>query len=161
MKCPACNHHDSRVLDSRPIEDGASIKRRRECPVCGKRFTTYEVVDTVPIYVVKRNGKREFFDKHKLVMGIERACQKRPVNAEEIAAAIETELQNSIVEEISSQDIGEMVLAKLKEIDTVSYIRFASVDREFQDLESFISEINSIEKRAGKRKTKKKEEKND
>ena len=161
MKCPACNHHDSRVLDSRPIEDGASIKRRRECPVCGKRFTTYEVVDTVPIYVVKRNGKREFFDKHKLIMGIERACQKRPVNAEEIAAAIETELQNSIVEEISSQDIGEMVLTKLKEIDTVSYIRFASVYREFQDLESFISEINSIEKRAGKRKTKKKEEKND
>ena len=161
MKCPACNHHDSRVLDSRPIEDGTSIKRRRECPVCGKRFTTYEVVDTVPIYVVKRNGKREFFDKHKLIMGIERACQKRPVNAEEIAAAIETELQNSIVEEISSQDIGEMVLARLKEIDTVSYIRFASVYREFQDLESFISEINSIEKRAGKRKTKKKEEKND
>ena len=161
MKCPACNHHDSRVLDSRPIEDGASIKRRRECPVCGKRFTTYEVVDTVPIYVVKRNGKREFFDKHKLVMGIERACQKRPVNAEEIAAAIETELQNSIVEEISSKDIGEMVLARLKEIDTVSYIRFASVYREFQDIESFISEINSLEKRAGKRKTKKKEEKND
>ena len=161
MKCPACNHHDSRVLDSRPIEDGASIKRRRECPACGKRFTTYEVVDTVPIYVVKRNGKREFFDKHKLVMGIERACQKRPVNAEEIAAAIETELQNSIVEEIPSQDIGEMVLARLKEIDTVSYIRFASVYREFQDIESFISEINSLEKRAGKRKTKKKEEKND
>ena len=161
MKCPACNHHDSRVLDSRPIEDGASIKRRRECPACGKRFTTYEVVDTVPIYVVKRNGKREFFDKHKLIMGIERACQKRPVNAEEIAAAIETELQNSIVEEISSQDIGEMVLARLKEIDTVSYIRFASVYREFQDIESFISEINSLEKRAGKRKTKKKEEKND
>ena len=161
MKCPACNHHDSRVLDSRPIEDGASIKRRRECPACGKRFTTYEVVDTVPIYVVKRNGKREFFDKHKLVMGIERACQKRPVNAEEIAAAIETELQNSIVEEISSQDIGEMVLARLKEIDTVSYIRFASVYREFKDIESFISEINNIEKRAGRRKTKKKEEKND
>ena len=161
MKCPACNSQDSRVLDSRPVDDGSSIKRRRECPACGKRFTTYEVVDTVPIYVVKRNGKREFFDKHKLVMGIERACQKRPVNAEEIAAAIETELQNSIVEEISSQDIGEMVLARLKEIDTVSYIRFASVYREFQDLESFISEINSIEKRAGKRKTKKKEEKND
>ena len=161
MKCPACNHHDSRVLDSRPIEDGASIKRRRECPICGKRFTTYEVVDTVPIYVVKRNGKREFFDKHKLVMGIERACQKRPVNAEEIAAAIETELQNSIVEEISSQDIGEMVLARLKEIDTVSYIRFASVYREFQDIDSFISEINNLEKRAGRRKIKKKEEKND
>jgi transcriptional repressor NrdR len=149
------------VLDSRPIEDGTSIKRRRECPSCGKRFTTYEVIDTVPIAVVKRNGKREFFDKHKLMLGIERACQKRPVNSEEIANAIETELQNSIVEEISSQDIGEMVLAKLKEIDTVSYIRFASVYREFQDIDSFISEINSLEKRAGKRKIKKKEEKND
>ena len=161
MKCPICNHQDSRVLDSRPIEDGVSIKRRRECPACGKRFTTYEVVDTVPIYVVKRNGKREFFDKHKLVMGIERACQKRPVNAEEIAAAIESELQNSIVEEISSQDIGEMVLSRLKDIDTVSYIRFASVYREFQDIDSFISEINNLEERAGKRKTKKKEAKND
>lgn len=161
MKCPVCNHQDSRVLDSRPIEDGTSIKRRRECPSCGKRFTTYEVIDTVPIAVVKRSGKREFFDKHKLMLGIERACQKRPVNSEEIANAIETELQNSIVEEISSQDIGEMVLAKLKEIDTVSYIRFASVYREFQDIDSFISEINSLEKRAGKRKTKKKEEKDD
>ena len=161
MKCPVCNHQDSRVLDSRPIEDGTSIKRRRECPSCGKRFTTYEVIDTVPIAVVKRNGKREFFDKHKLMLGIERACQKRPVNSEEIANAIETELQNSIVEEISSQDIGEMVLAKLKEIDTVSYIRFASVYREFQDIDSFISEINSLEKRAGTRKIKKKEEKND
>ena len=158
MKCPVCNHQDSRVLDSRPIEDGASIKRRRECPACGKRFTTYEVIDTVPIAVVKRNGKREFFDKHKLTMGIERACQKRPVDAEEVANAIEAELQNSIIEEITSQDIGEMVLARLKEIDTVSYIRFASVYREFQDIESFISEINNLEKRAGKRKARKNKE---
>lgn len=161
MKCPVCNSQDSRVLDSRPVEDGASIKRRRECPACGKRFTTYEVIDTVPIAVVKRNGKREFFDKHKLLRGIERACQKRPVNPEEIAGAIETELQNAIIEEISSQDIGEMVLARLKELDTVSYIRFASVYREFQDIDSFISEINSLESRAGKRKSKKKDEKND
>ena len=159
MKCPVCNSQDSRVLDSRPVEDGASIKRRRECPSCGKRFTTYEVIDTVPIAVVKRNGKREFFDKHKLLRGIERACQKRPVNPEEIAGAIETELQNAIVEEISSQDIGEMVLARLKELDTVSYIRFASVYREFQDIDSFISEINSLESRTGKRKSKKKDEK--
>lgn len=158
MKCPVCNHQDSRVLDSRPVEDGASIKRRRECPCCGKRFTTYEVIDTVPTTVVKRNGKREFFDKHKLVLGIERACQKRPVDPEEIANAIETELQNSIVEEISSQDIGEMVLARLKELDTVSYIRFASVYREFKDIDSFISEINNLEKRAGKRKNNKKKE---
>ena len=159
MKCPVCNSQDSRVLDSRPVEDGASIKRRRECPSCGKRFTTYEVIDTVPIAVVKRNGKREFFDKHKLLRGIERACQKRPVNPEEIAGAIEIELQNAIVEEISSQDIGEMVLARLKELDTVSYIRFASVYREFQDIDSFISEINSLESRTGKRKSKKKDEK--
>ena len=158
MKCPVCNSQDSRVLDSRPVEDGASIKRRRECPSCGKRFTTYEVIDTVPIAVVKRNGKREFFDKHKLLRGIERACQKRPVDPEEIATAIETELQNSIIEEISSQDIGEMVLARLKELDTVSYIRFASVYREFQDIDSFILEINNLEKRAGKRRTKKKDE---
>ena len=158
MKCPVCNHQDSRVLDSRPIEDGASIKRRRECPACGKRFTTYEVIDPVPIAVVKRHGKREFFDKHKLTMGIERACQKRPVDAEEVANAIEAELQNSIIEEITSQDIGEMVLARLKEIDTVSYIRFASVYREFQDIESFISEINNLEKRAGKRKARKNKE---
>ena len=122
MKCPVCNHSDSRVLDSRPIEDGSSIKRRRECPSCGKRFTTYEVVDTVAIAVLKRDGRREFFDSHKLMLGIERACQKRPVNALEIARDIETELQNDLISEITSQDIGEMVLTRLKEVDIVSYI---------------------------------------
>ena len=147
MKCPVCNSQDSRVLDSRPIDDGASIKRRRECPSCGKRFTTYEVVDTVPIAVVKRDGRREFFDKHKLVLGIERACQKRPVNPEEIAASIESELQNSIITEISAKDIGEMVLRRLKEIDIVSYIRFASVYREFKDIDSFMNEISSLSER--------------
>jgi transcriptional repressor NrdR len=144
MKCPACNFQDSRVLDSRPIDDGSSIKRRRECPSCGKRFTTYEVVDTVPIAVVKRNGDREFFDKHKLMLGIERACQKRPVDAGAVAAAIEAELQNSIATEITSTQIGEMVLAHLREIDIVSYIRFASVYREFQDVDSFMAEIKSL-----------------
>lgn len=151
MKCPVCNNSDSRVLDSRPVEDGSSIKRRRECPSCGKRFTTYEVVDTVSIAVVKRNGKREFFDTHKLVLGIERACQKRPVDPLEIARDIETELQNELVEEISSKDIGEMVLAKLKEKDIVSYIRFASVYREFSDIDSFVQEINSLGKKGRKR----------
>ena len=146
MKCPVCNYQDSRVLDSRPIEDGASIKRRRECPSCGKRFTTYEVVDTVPIAVVKRNGKREFFDKHKLMLGIERACQKRPVDAEAVASAIEAELQNSIVTEITSKQIGEIVLSHLREIDIVSYIRFASVYREFQDVDSFMEEIKTLNK---------------
>ncbi len=144
MKCPVCNSQDSRVLDSRPIDDGASIKRRRECPSCGKRFTTYEVVDTVPIAVVKRDGRREFFDKHKLILGIERACQKRPVNAQDIAASIESELQNSIITEIAAKDIGEMVLRRLKEIDIVSYIRFASVYREFKDVDSFMNEITSL-----------------
>lgn len=151
MKCPACASQDSRVLDSRPVEDGTSIKRRRECPACGKRFTTYEVVDTVSIAVVKRDGRREFFDRHKLMLGIERACQKRPVNSDQIATDIETELQNSLVTEITSKDIGEMVLAHLKEIDIVSYIRFASVYREFQDLDSFVAEIKNLGKRIKKR----------
>ncbi len=146
MKCPSCNTPDTRVLDSRPVEDGASIKRRRECPACGRRFTTYEVVDTVPIAVVKRDGRREFFDKHKLTVGIERACQKRNVDAAEVASLIETELQNSIVTEIPSKRIGEMVLSKLKERDIVSYIRFASVYREFRDIESFMQEIKNLNK---------------
>lgn len=146
MKCPACNHSDSRVLDSRPANDGASIKRRRECPSCGKRFTTYEVVDTVPIAVIKRNGDREFFDKHKLLLGIERACQKRPVDASAVANAIESELQNSIVTEITSKQLGELVLEHLRELDIVSYIRFASVYREFKDVDSFMAEINSLGK---------------
>ena len=153
MKCPVCNFTDSRVLDSRPVDEGASIKRRRECPSCGKRFTTYEVVDTVPIAVVKRDGRREFFDKHKLVLGIERACQKRPVDAEAIAASIEAELQNSIVAEIQTRDIGEMVLTRLRELDIVSYIRFASVYREFQDIDSFMEEIKKISRGSKKRGT--------
>lgn len=153
MKCPACNSQDSRVLDSRPVEDGTSIKRRRECPACGKRFTTYEVVDSVSIAVVKRDGRHEFFDRHKLVLGIERACQKRPVNADDIATDIETELQNSLIAEISSKDIGEMVLARLKEVDIVSYIRFASVYREFKDIDSFMEEIKSVSKKERNRAT--------
>ena len=139
------------MLDSRPIDDGASIKRRRECPTCGKRFTTYEVVDTVPIAVVKRDGRREFFDKHKLLLGIERACQKRPVSAEAVVASIESDLQNAIVTEVSSRELGEMVLAKLKEMDIVSYIRFASVYREFRDVDSFMEEIKSLSKKPRKR----------
>lgn len=142
------------MLDSRPIDDAASIKRRRECTSCGKRFTTYEVVDTVPIAVVKRNGEREFFDKHKLTLGIERACQKRPVDAAQIAALIESELQNSIVTEITSKQIGELVLAHLREVDIVSYIRFASVYREFKDVDSFMAEIKNLNRLAKKKVTK-------
>lgn len=151
MKCPVCNSQDSRVLDSRPVDEGTSIKRRRECPTCGKRFTTYEVIDTVPIAVVKRDGRREFFDKHKLLLGIERACQKRPVSAEAVASSIESDLQNAIVTEVSSRELGEMVLSKLKEMDIVSYIRFASVYREFRDIDSFMEEIKSLSKKSRKR----------
>lgn len=151
MKCPACNSPDSRVLDSRPVEDGSSIKRRRECPSCGKRFTTYEVVETVAITVVKRNGTHEFFDANKLAHGIERACQKRPVDPLAIAKDIETELHNDSVEQIFAKDIGEMVLARLKEKDVVSYIRFASVYREFSDIDSFVEEINRLAKKGRRR----------
>ena len=158
MKCPVCGSKDSRVLDSRPVQDDSSIKRRRECPNCGKRFTTYEVIDTVAVTVIKKNGRREFFDKHKLALGIERACQKRPVDAEEIAASIEQELQNSILTEISSVDIGEMVPSRLREKDIVSYIRFASVYREFQDIDSFMEEIRTLSKRPRRRVKKEEEE---
>lgn len=151
MKCPICGARDSRVLDSRPVQDDASIKRRRECPNCGKRFTTYEVIDTVPVTVVKRDGRQEFFDKHKLMIGIDRACQKRPVDAQEIANSIEQELQNAIVSEIASKDIGEMVLARLRDKDIVSYIRFASVYREFRDIDSFMEEIRTLNRRARKK----------
>ena len=141
MKCPVCNFQDSRVLDSRPVEDGSSIKRRRECVNCGKRFTTYEVIDTVPISVVKKNGSKELFDKNKLLSGLLKACQKRPVNAEEIANEIEQELQNSLRLEISSRDIGTLVMEKLKVCDEVAYVRFASVYREFKDIETFLAEL--------------------
>ncbi len=144
MKCPLCSCTDSRVLDSRPANDGASIKRRRECPACGKRFTTYEVIDNVPIAVVKRDGHREFFDKHKLARGIHIACQKRPVNADAIASSIEQELMNSVETEISSKAIGEKVLSKLKQCDIVAYIRFASIYRDFQDIDSFTAELKRL-----------------
>ena len=147
MKCPLCNYSDSRVLDSRPIDDGASIKRRRECPSCGKRFTTYEVVDIVPIAVIKRDGRREFFDKHKLARGIRSACQKRAVDADAIAASIEQELMNDVITEITSVDIGEMVLSRLKECDIVAYIRFASIYRDFQDIDSFTAELKALSKK--------------
>ena len=152
MKCMFCGFMNSKVIDSRINEEGTSIRRRRECEKCGKRFTTYEVIDTVPIAVVKRDGRHEFFDKHKLVRGIQIACQKRPVDAEGIASSIEQELMNSIVTEISSKSLGEMVLARLKECDVVAYIRFASIYREFQDVESFTEELKRLSARHNKKK---------
>ena len=144
MKCPCCGAQDSRVLDSRPVEDGASIKRRRECPACGKRFNTYEVVDSVPIVVRKKDGSQEIFDEHKLQIGIMRACQKRPVDADAIVASIVAELNNSLVSEITTREIGERVMEKLRAVDEVSYIRFASVYREFKDMESFLEELTHM-----------------
>lgn len=151
MKCPLCSYPDSRVLDSRPTSENTSIKRRRECISCGKRFNTYEVVDTIPIAVIKRDGRREFFDKHKLIRGIRIACQKRAVDAEAIALSIEQELMNAIVTEITSQDIGEMVLTRLKERDIVAYIRFASIYRDFKDIDSFTQELKMLSGRPRKR----------
>ncbi len=145
MKCPVCGAPDSRVLDSRPVEEGSSIKRRRECVQCGKRFTTYEVVETAPLTVLKKDGSREFFDRVKLQNGILRACQKRPVDVEALVRDIENQLVNSLVSEISSREIGEMVMDRLRRLDAVSYVRFASVYREFKDVDTFLDELHKIQ----------------
>lgn len=144
MKCPVCGAADSRVLDSRPIEEGNSIRRRRECVGCGKRFTTYEVIETVPLTVVKKDGSREFFDRHKLETGLMHACQKRPVDVPALVSEIEKELQNSLVPEITTREIGELVMNRLREADAVSYVRFASVYREFKDVDTFLREIDTV-----------------
>ncbi len=144
MKCIACGADDSRVLDSRPVEENNSIRRRRECTVCGKRFTTYEIVDTVPLTVVKKNGSREIFDKYKLESGLLKACEKRPVDAHTIAGEIESELANRMSGEITTREIGELVMEKLRRADAVAYVRFASVYREFKDIDTFLSEISRV-----------------
>ena len=146
MRCPVCGHADSKVIDSRPVEDGNSIKRRRECLVCQKRFTTFEVIETVQIFVTKKNGTKELFDRNKLLGGLLKACQKRPVNAEEIVNEIEAELQNSLSNEVTTKEIGEMVMDKLKAKDEVAYVRFASVYREFKDIETFLAELKQLKK---------------
>ena len=151
MKCPACGNRDSRVLDSRPVEDDASIKRRRECTACGKRFTTYEMIETVPIFVIKKDGSREPFNRHQLPNGLMKACQKRPVDVDALCTEIENELVNSLASEVTSVRLGEMVMEHLKKLDEVSYVRFASVYREFRDLETFLDELNALVK--GKKKT--------
>lgn len=143
MKCPACGYLDSKVVDSRPTPDG-SIRRRRECLVCKKRFTTYEVVETLQVFVLKKDGSKEPFDRAKLLTGVLKACQKRPVNAEDVVADIELELQNTLKQDVTTKEIGEMVLTRLKNLDEVAYIRFASVYREFQDLETFLAELKKL-----------------
>ena len=147
MKCPFCGFVDSKVIDSRPAEEGATIRRRRECLACQKRFTTYEVIERLPLVVVKRDGSRQSFDKIKLINGMVRACEKRPVplqTLEGIADEIEQELQSNLEREISTVEIGEMVMSRLKEIDEVAYVRFASAYRSFKDINTFMEELSKL-----------------
>ncbi|MCT4631745.1 MAG: transcriptional regulator NrdR [Firmicutes bacterium] len=147
MKCPYCDYHESKVIDSRPTDEGQSIRRRRECIECKKRFTTYEKVEEVPILIIKKNGSRERFTASKLVKGLIKACEKRPVSLSEIEEAvdsIEKKLHSTMEKEISSDYVGYLVMEKLKEIDEVAYVRFASVYRQFKDLETFEEEIKKI-----------------
>ena len=147
MKCPFCETPDTKVIDSRPTEDGHAIRRRRECEVCGKRFTTYEKVEELLFMVVKRDGRRETFDRSKILNGIIRACEKRPVSLEQmenVVNDIERNLNNMMEKEISSTSIGEVVMDHLKDLDEVAYVRFASVYREFKDVKSFINEIGKL-----------------
>lgn len=144
MKCPSCSCPESKVIDSRPVNDGASIRRRRECLACQKRFTTYEILDTIQLLVIKKDGSKEFFDRRKLQSGLIKACQKRPVDTEAIVADIEQELQNSLRTEIESAELGNMVMDRLRKTDAVSYVRFASVYREFKDVDTFLTELNSL-----------------
>ena len=147
MKCPYCGFKESKVVDSRPAEEGNSIRRRRECLSCSKRFTTYETVESLPIVVVKRDGSRQTFDRRKLVNGMLRACEKRPVSVaqlEKLGEEIEQELQNSLEREISTEHVGELVMDKLKGVDEVAYVRFASVYRQFKDINTFMRELNKL-----------------
>lgn len=147
MKCPYCGNTDTRVIDSRPVEENNSIRRRRSCDECGKRFTTYEKVETIPLIVIKKDNNREQYERAKIERGILRACYKRPVSAEEIKKAVdavELEIFNREEKEIASSDIGEVVMDKLKELDPVAYVRFASVYREFKDVNTFMDELKSF-----------------
>jgi len=147
MKCPFCGYSESKVIDSRPADEGASIRRRRECLSCQKRFTTYEMVESLPMVVVKKDGSRQSFDRRKVLGGMIRACEKRPVplaELERIADEIEQELQNSMEREINTATIGEQVMNRLKKVDEVAYVRFASVYRQFKDIDTFMSELNKL-----------------
>lgn len=157
MKCPYCSYDESKVIDSRPTDEGERIRRRRECLGCGKRFTTYEIIETVPVVVIKRDKSREPFDRNKLLNGLLRACEKRPVSMdtlEKVVDDIETTLQNSLDREVPSSLIGTLALEKLRNIDEVAYVRFASVYRQFQDIHSFMEELSRFQteknERAGK-----------
>jgi transcriptional repressor NrdR len=147
MKCPICGYHESKVVDSRPAEENASIRRRRECLECQKRFTTYEVIETIPLVVIKKDLRRESFDRNKILRGVMKACEKRSVSEEQmkkIARDIEIQLQNQLQPEVPSSKIGELVVERLKELDEVAYVRFASVYREFKDINTFMNELKVL-----------------
>ncbi len=147
MKCPFCGYEESKVIDSRPTDEGERIRRRRECMQCGKRFTTYEIIESVPVIVVKKDKSREVFNREKLLNGMLKSCEKRPVSIdtlEKIVDEIETNLQNSLDREITTDYIGELAMEKLKDVDEVAYVRFASVYRQFKDINTFMDELAKI-----------------
>jgi len=147
MKCPFCGFEESKVIDSRPTDEGQRIRRRRECLQCTKRFTTYEIIESLPIIIIKKDKSRETFNRDKLMTGLLRACEKRPVSIstlDNMIDEIEVIIQNSLDREVSSERIGELVMEKLKKIDEVAYVRFASVYRQFKDINTFMSELNKL-----------------
>ena len=147
MKCPFCSHENTRVIDSRPAEDNNSMRRRRVCDECGKRFTTYEKIETIPLIIIKKDNNREAYDRSKIEAGVLRACHKRPVSAQQITTLVdevENEIFNREEREIPSGTIGELVMNKLKDLDAVAYVRFASVYREFKDVNTFMDELKSV-----------------
>ena len=147
MRCPYCGYKESKVIDSRPAEEGSSIRRRRECLSCAKRFTTYETVESLPMVVIKKDGSRQSFDRQKVLRGMIRACEKRPVplaELERIADEIEQELQSALEREITTEQVGEMVMKRLKDVDEVAYVRFASVYRQFKDIDTFMQELTKL-----------------
>ncbi len=147
MRCPYCGYRESKVVDSRPADEGSSIRRRRECLKCENRFTTYETVESLPMVVIKKDGSRQSFDRSKVLRGIQRSCEKRPVSAmdmERMTSEIEQELQNSLEREVSTETIGEKVMEKLKTADEVAYVRFASVYRQFKDINTFMEELTRL-----------------
>ncbi len=147
MKCPYCSYEESRVIDSRPTDEGVRIRRRRECLKCQKRFTTYEIMESLPIIVIKKDHSRESFDRDKLLNGMLRACEKRPISINDLERAlddIELTLQNSLDREVTSDKIGELAMEKLKALDEVAYVRFASVYRQFKDINTFMEELNKL-----------------
>ena len=148
MRCPFCYNMESKVIDSRPTDEGLTIRRRRECIECGKRFTTYEKIEQLPVFVVKKDGRRESFDRDKIMRGLVKACEKRPISLKDLEALvqeIEKQVFNSLEQEITSQQIGQMVMERLKKLDEVAYVRFASVYRQFKDINTFMEELNVVD----------------